>query len=54
MESLIWCMNQHCNASGFILDGVPRCAEEYKELKTLVSFPVTITGSIVMMIETDE
>ncbi|CAL8099497.1 unnamed protein product [Calicophoron daubneyi] len=37
VETLVWNLNRHADASGFIIDGYPRTAQQYEELKAQVS-----------------
>ncbi|KAF7232519.1 hypothetical protein EG68_08762 [Paragonimus skrjabini miyazakii] len=36
VESLIWNLNKHSQASGFIIDGFPRTQQQYEELKNQI------------------
>ncbi|KAF8569626.1 hypothetical protein P879_06102 [Paragonimus westermani] len=36
VESLIWSLNKHPEASGFIVDGFPRTQQQYEELKNQI------------------
>ncbi|TGZ71964.1 hypothetical protein CRM22_002354 [Opisthorchis felineus] len=37
IESLIWHLNQHADASGFIIDGFPRTQQQYEEFKAHIN-----------------